>query len=131
MKTYLEALALSIVAVFAPIKAVMLVTLTLVMCDFITGVWASRKQGKPITSSGFKRTVGKILIYETALCMAFLVHQYLTGDLIPADKLIASLIGLVELKSCLENFDIITGQDTFKAILDRILQAQKDSEPKP
>lgn len=130
MKAYLEAIGLALFTVFAPIRAILIVVFALVFCDFVTGVLAARKNKDPITSSGFKRTVGKLLMYEIALCVAFLVHQYLTGDLLPADKLVASMIGLVELKSVLENLDIISGQSLFKTILAHITQAQ-DSPPPP
>lgn len=120
---YLEALALSILAVFAPIKAVMLVTLVLIIADTITGILAARKRGEPITSTGFKRTVGKLLLYESALCLAFLVEQYITGPAIPVSKLVSSMIGLTELKSILENCDDISGKSIFQAVVDRITQS--------
>jgi phage-related holin len=127
MRQFLEAIGLSIVAVFLPIKAILFVMLVLVIADFITGIYAAIKAKRHITSAGLKRTVGKFLIYELAVCLAFLVHQYLIGDLIPAEKIIASAIGLTELKSILENLDEITGQNTFQALLNRISAAQKDS----
>lgn len=129
MRALFEALGLSILAVFAPIKPILLAVLALVLADFVTGVLASRTKKQPITSSGFKRSVGKLLMYELAIALAFLVHKYLTGDLLPADRLIASMVGLVELKSVLENLDIISGQSLFNAILARITQAeQKDQK---
>jgi phage-related holin len=127
MRQFLEAIGLSIVAVFLPIKAILFVMLVLVIADFITGIYAAIKAKRLITSAGLKRTVGKFLIYELSVCLAFLVHQYLIGDLIPAEKIIASAIGLTELKSILENLDEITGQNTFQALLNRISAAQKDS----
>ncbi len=130
MRDYLEALALSILAVFAPIKPMMLATGALIVADLITGVWAAKKRKEPITSSRLKRTVGKFLVYELALCMSYLVHQYLVGDILPAEKIIAAMIGLVELKSCLENMDAIQGESVFKVIIDRVVQAQKDQDPK-
>lgn len=127
MKSFLESLSLSALAVFAPIKPVLLTVLVLVILDFVTGVYAATKQKLPVTSAGFKRTVGKLLMYEFAICVAFLVHQYLTGDMLPAEKLIAGMVGLTELKSILENLDIISGQNFFELILARITQKEKDA----
>lgn len=128
MRNFFEVLGLSILTVFAPIKPILITVLVLVMVDLYTGVYAAKKSGKPITSGGFKRTVAKLLMYEFAICLAFLVHQYLTGDLLPAEKLIASMIGLTELASVLENLNVINGQPLFNSILNRI--AQVEGEPK-
>lgn len=123
---HLETFLLSILAIFAPIKAVIITAIVLVIADLITGVLAAKKRGEAITSSGFKTTVGKILLYEVAICLAFLVQQYLTGDLFPASKLVAALIGLTELKSILENLDTISGNGMFRLLLQKVIQSKDD-----
>ncbi len=129
MKT-LESVALAVVALFAPIQAAIITAFCLVIVDLVTGILAAKKRGEAITSSGIKRTVGKILLYEVAICIAFLVQTYLTGDLFPASKLVTALVGLVELKSCIENLDALSGTGMFQAILTRIVQSQDDIEKK-
>lgn len=128
MLKYVEALLLSLIAVFAPVKAAVITAFVLVIIDFITGVWAANKRGEVITSSGFKRTVGKILLYETSICVAFLVETYLTGALLPAAKLVTALVGMAELKSVMENLSSISGSDFAKAVLTKI--SQSDTETK-
>lgn len=123
---HLQEGGLVVIAVFAPMKQVFAVALTLVIADFITGVIASKKTGVPITSAGFKRTIGKVLLYQAALCVTFIVEKYLTGDLFPAAKLVGALIGLVESKSILENLDKINGSPMFNKILERIVQTRDD-----
>jgi hypothetical protein len=125
-----QELGIALIAVFAPVHPVMLVAATLVVVDLITGLIASKKQNIPITSAGLKRSVGKILLYEVSICVAFLVQQYLTGDIFPASKLVAALIGLTELKSLSENLNIISGRNVLTAFIDRIVQAQKDVSDK-
>lgn len=125
---YVETILMTAVTVFAPIKAAVLVAFILVMVDLFTGVWASWKRGQKITSAGLKRTVGKIALYEIAICAAFLCQQYLTGDLLPVFKLVTALVGAVELKSCLENLDSISGTNLFKVILDKLTQPPGDSK---
>lgn len=122
---WLESLFIATVAIFAPIQTALITVFVLTIADLVLGVMAARKQGKPITSSGLKNTVGKIFLYEIALCLAFLVQQYLTGDIFPAAKLISALIGVVELKSILENMDIINGSSIFKTIITKLLQKQE------
>ena len=125
---HLEAIAVVLIAIFAPIKAALIVALSLIVVDLITGVLAARKRGEPITSSGIKRTVGKVLLYELAIALAFLCQQYLTGDIFPASKLVTALVGMTELKSILENLDCLLGTSMFQTILSKIVQTKKDME---
>ncbi len=117
---YLEVLALSLISVFAPVKAAVIVAFALIIIDLFTGIWAAKKRGEPITSSGIKRTVGKILLYESAICIGFLVETYLTGALFPASKIITALVGMAELKSVMENLQTISGSDITSVILSKI-----------
>jgi len=116
---YIDALLISILAVFAPIKATLITTAVLVFVDLVTGIWAAVKRKEPITSSGIRRTVSKMFVYETAIMLAFLTEQYMT-DAVPFVKLIAGLVAVVELKSCLENLDSISGTDLLKAVIDKL-----------
>lgn len=126
----IESAAIAIWAVFAPVRAVMMVTGTLIFVDLVTGMWAAKKANKPITSKGISRTLAKVALYECAIAVSYLVHQYMTGDLLPADKLVAGLIGLVELTSILENLNTINGSPIFAAIVNRAINAQDQIAPK-
>lgn len=118
----LKYLALSIIAVFAPAKAMILTSLALVLVDLMTGIMAARAQKEPITSQGLRRTAAKLFVYEMAVMLGFLTQQYLTGPEVPVASIIAGLVGLTELTSCLENLNIIGGNDMLKAILDKLGQ---------
>lgn len=123
---YLEATLLATIALFAPVKAALITTIVLIFVDLIAGLLAARKSGQAITSSGIKRTVGKVVLYELAICIGHLVQTYLTGDVLPASKMVTALIGMVELKSILENLDTINGTPVFKALVERVVQSQSD-----
>lgn len=127
---YSEAAAISAWAVFTPIKAVMATTGALILVDLITGVWAAIKRKEAVTSKGISRTVAKLFLYECGLCVSYLVHQFMTGDLFPADKLLAGLIGIVELKSILENMNAINGTPVFAQIINKAISAQEQIGPK-
>jgi phage-related holin len=116
----LKTLAIAIIAVFAPAQAMILSSLALVLIDLITGVMAARKQSVPITSGGLRRTISKLFIYELAILLGFLTQTYLTGEHIPVASIISGFIGLTELTSCLENLNIIGGNNLLKVILDKI-----------
>ncbi len=117
---YLEAAALTILAVFAPIQAAILAALGLVLADLIIGILAARKRGEPITSAGIRRTITKIFVYEAALMLGFLTEKYMIGDLVPVSKLVAGLIGAVELKSILESLDEINGTPLLGALIKQL-----------
>jgi phage-related holin len=120
MAKYIEALLISTLAVFAPINTVLEVVLVLILCDLLTGLIASRKAGIKITSSGLRRTISKIVVYELALIAGFLAEKYLMGDLLPVVKLLGGLIGATELKSVLENANIISGTNLFEALIGKL-----------
>lgn len=121
----LESSTLALVASLAPIEGVMATTLGLVVLDLITGILAAKKQGLPITSYGLKRTVVKLLVYEVALALSYVTGVYLVTTM-PVLHMVSSLIGLTELKSVLENVDILSGGGLLKSIVSSI-QAQSSS----
>jgi hypothetical protein len=120
MKEYLSKLLVVIIAALAPIQAVIISVGVLVLADMVTGIWAAYKRGETIKSAGLRRTVSKLLIYQIAIITGFVVEQYLVGGLIPIVKILGGVIGLVELKSILENANTINGSDLFKDLISRI-----------
>ena len=94
-------------------------SMALVLIDLITGIWASRKQNIPITSSGLQRTIIKLGIYEVAIFLAFIAQQYLIKA-IPVANIVSSFVGLTELTSCLENINIIGGGNLLKDLITKL-----------
>lgn len=125
---YAQPLALSTLAVLAPIKAILLVTGFLIFSDLVSGVIAARKRGEIISSSGLRRTITKILVYNLAVISGFLVETYMISELLPVSKLISGVIALVELKSILENLNNINGTDIFKTVISSL--GSKNDEKK-
>jgi phage-related holin len=122
-------LALAAFAVLAPIHAVMVVTGILIVLDTITGIWAALKTGQTFNSAALRRSVSKALVYQIAIISAFMVEKWLLADILPASKLVAGLIGVVELTSILENLNKIYGTDIFKSIIAK-LGSVNDNKPK-
>lgn len=117
---FIEALILSALAVFVPIKAAMITIAILILADLVTGIWASHKRGDKITSAGLRRSLSKIIIYEIGLGLGFLLETYLLAGILPVSKLIGGVIGLIEFKSVSENLDGILGESTFKLIAKKL-----------
>lgn len=123
---WLKALLISVIAVFAPAKGMVLTCLTLVACDFILGVWAAYKEGKVIKSREMRRTAIKLLIFEAAILLGFITETYMLEGMIPVAKIIAAFIGMIELVSCMENLNRISGNDLLRALIDKLGNLNKD-----
>jgi hypothetical protein len=136
MLPWMKAFALSAVAVFAPVKAVLLSVFFLVLMDAVTGCWAAYKRGERITSAGLRRSLSKLLVFQIVILAAHVLEKYLIPGLgVPVVSLIAGVVGVVEGKSILENAGTIANTDIFKAVIAR-LGSRNDSqvpkgEPKP
>lgn len=126
---WLKAFGLSTLAILAPIKMVMITVGVLVFADLVSGVWAAKKRGEDIKSAALRRTVSKLLIYQMCIITGFMVETYLMGNILPIVKLLGGLIGVVELKSVLENSNTILGQDLFKLLIQK-LGSQNDRDLK-
>lgn len=120
MKDWLVKAVFVSLSALAPIQASIIAIFIVVLIDFITGLMAAYKQGDKITSAGFRRTLSKLAIYQFALISGHLIEDYLIFDAFPVAKVIAGVIGLVELTSILENCNIVYGGNLFRALLQRI-----------
>jgi hypothetical protein len=85
----------------------------------ITGMWASKKEKKKITSSRMRRTVIKLLAYQFAIIFAFILETWMLDGL-PVVNVITGLIGLTEGKSFFENIRRISGVDFWSEILSKL-----------
>lgn len=126
MKQILLNLVAVMVAVLAPIKALMLCVGFLILADLITGIWAALKRNEKIKSAVMRRTISKMVIYNLAVISGFLVEHYMLESFLPVSKIVASVIGLVELKSILENSNHILGYSLFKSVIAK-LGSENDS----
>lgn len=123
---FLEAMLAAILAVFAPIKMILITTLVLVFADLFTGMIAAYKRGELLKSSAMRRTITKILVYLSAVCLGFLVETYMLEGYLALSKIVAGLIGVVELKSILENLDSINGSPLFKSLIKKLGSVNDD-----
>jgi uncharacterized membrane protein len=129
-----RAIAVAGLALLMPIGPIIGVAVLLIFADLFTGVWAARKRGERISSAALGRTVSKLVVYLTAIITSYLVEHVMLQDTLPISKLAGSAIGLVEMKSLIENFTVILGKDLFRAILAKLgstNDAEKPPEPKP
>ena len=127
---WLKILVIAAFAALAPIHGIMGAAGALIIIDLTVGIMAARKRQEPITSSALRRTVSKIVIYELAIIAGFLLQHYMLSDELAVTKLVASAIGMVEVKSIIENLDAVNGAPLFANILS-LLGSDNDKKPPP
>ena len=115
--------------IIAPIQASMTAVCALVLCDLVTGVWAAVKRGEKFTSWGLRKTASKILAYELAIVLAYVMESAFLPSL-PVVKGIAGFIAATEFKSNLENLSRITGLDLWQAVRGFIQGSKNNPEKK-
>lgn len=118
----LAKLGLSILAILAPIKGMVITCLILILIDLISGIAAAIKRKEKISSYGLRRTAVKLFVYESAIVLGFITEQFLLGPTIPVVSIITGFVGITELLSILENLNTISGTDLLKALLDKLHQ---------
>lgn len=130
MKQFLIGLVISSVAVLAPIKIVMLVVGIVIFADLFTGVWAAYKRGEKINSAGLRRSISKVLIYNLAIVLGFIIEKFLIEGMIPLSKIAAGLIGVTEGVSIFENLNSLAGNNVFKSIIDKLGSVNQINKPR-
>lgn len=123
LKDSLLTLLLSALAVFAPVKEMCFAILFLVAVDTLTGLWAVAVTKSQFTSRKLSRTIVKVLVYITTICVTYIANKFLlsTGTFsLPLETLIGSFIALTEVKSILENLQKIQKQPLLQFVIDKI-----------
>jgi len=121
---WLKAIVAMVWAFFAPVAGVFWATLGLVVLDMVTGVWAAKKVGEPITSSRLGRSARKLTVYFTGIAAAHMagVHLLDGAAILGVDpvKALSGIIGAVELLSVMENLNRIQGGSMFRGLITRL-----------
>jgi len=103
-------------AVFLPIKELMLTIGFLVGADMIVGIWKALKLKQRIRSRRMSDTITKLLLYQIAIMSGFLIESFIISELIPITKLVATVIAVIEFKSIIESIESVTGKDLWSRI---------------
>ena len=103
-------------AVFLPIKELMLTIGFLVGADMVVGIWKALKLKQRIRSRRMSDTITKLLLYQIAIMSGFLIESFIIAELIPITKLVATVIAVIEFKSIIESIESVTGKDLWSKI---------------
>lgn len=111
------------IAFLEPINVLFLWLIIFIMVDFISGIYASLVEGKIITSHKLQKTLGKFVMYATALFLLHGIDVYMLPfiDLYLA-RIGCTLICGIEIYSVFENCYRITGNPVFKILTQTTLR---------
>jgi len=130
MKANLSMLISIIAAFILPIKTLLITVGLCIAADTFLGIYKARKNKEKITSHKLSNVVSKMVLYQAAVILFFVLEKFILGEFVAyfidipfvLTKIVAATLCLIELKSMDESYTIITGYslwDKFKTILRR------------
>ncbi len=120
------AAGLYLIGFFAPVAEWLFLVGLFVCADFVTGVFASMKEGILFSSKKARATIEKLAVYGICVLISKAIQSFFFPE-IPTMKMVSSLIAFIELKSIDENVKRITGKSIFGEIL-KIFKQKKDEK---
>lgn len=137
LKASLSKVFLIILAFLVPIKPLILTVGICIAADTIIGIWRAKKMKEKITSRKLSNIISKMLLYQGAVILFFMIETWILGDIIGLftkiplllTKLVACTLVYIELKSVDESYEIIHGYsiwDKFKEMLKRSKSIKND-----
>jgi len=97
-------------ATISPHYSIIIIMLSFLVVDFITGIYASYKNKEKIVSHRLRETIEKFCFYSIGI-IAAIFFQSIFIPAIPLGKIVAGFISAIELLSIYENIRKITGKD--------------------
>jgi hypothetical protein len=123
MKTFtkwIDTLFASLFGVLLPVAPI-IYTLTLVIfADFIFGICRAKKMKETITSRKMSQSLPKILLYNSIILVLYFVDKEVLNTGIGLEKLGASLMIIMEMKSIDESFNTIFGYSLWNRLVESI-----------
>lgn len=135
MKTQLSILASSIQksslqlltvisAFFLPIIGILFLIGFAILVDTFTGIWKSKKLKIKITSRGLSAVISKLLLYEIAVILFYLIDKFILNDIILTffsvplmlTKILALVLVSIEVMSINENYEAVRGINMWTAM---------------
>jgi len=109
---------------FLPISGILFLIGFAIVIDTITGVWKSKKLGLPITSRKLSAIISKLMLYEVAVILFYLIDKFILNDIILTffsvplmlTKILALVLVSIETLSISENIKAVKGIDLWQAM---------------
>jgi hypothetical protein len=122
-KSSLQLLAV-VSAFFLPITGILFLIGFSILVDTITGIWKAKKLGIPITSRKLSAIISKLMLYEVAVILFYLIDRFILNDIILVffsiplmlTKILALVLVSIETLSISENIKAVKGIDLWQAM---------------
>ena len=109
---------------FLPITGILFLIGFAILVDTITGIWKSKKLGIPITSRKLSAIISKLMLYEVAVILFYLIDRFILNDIILTffsvplmlTKILALVLVSIEVMSISENYKAVKGIDLWQAM---------------
>lgn len=128
MLKYGKFIVISILSVLTPIKPLLLTIGFLIASDFLIGLYRAWRLNEDITSRKMGHTLSKLLLYTLTIICVYFFEAYILQSGLPLAKIVASLIGLIELKSIDESVYLITGFSFYKKLVNILKRGQSETK---
>jgi hypothetical protein len=109
---------------FLPITGILFLIGFAIVIDTITGVWKAKKLGIPITSRKLSAIISKLMLYEIAVILFYLIDRFILNDIILTffsvplmlTKILSLVLVSIEVISISENYKAVKGIDLWQAM---------------
>lgn len=109
----------SLLGVLAPVSTIIYSLTFIIFLDFVFGICKSIKKKQQVTSRKMSQSVSKIFLYNLLILGLFIMDRYVLNTGIGLEKVGASLIMLVEIRSIDEHFTSIFGYSLWDRIAEQ------------
>ena len=109
---------------FLPITGILFLIGFAIVIDTITGIWKSKKLNIPITSRKLSAIISKLMLYEVAVILFYLIDRFILNDIILTffsvplmlTKILSLVLVSIEVISISENYKAVKGIDLWQAM---------------
>jgi len=109
---------------FLPITGILFLIGFAIVIDTITGIWKAKKLGIPITSRKLSAIISKLMLYEIAVILFYLIDRFILNDIILTffsvplmlTKILSLVLVSIEVISISENYKAVKGIDLWQAM---------------
>ena len=109
---------------FLPITGILFLIGFAIVVDTVTGIWKSKKLNIPITSRKLSAIISKLMLYEVAVILFYLIDRFILNDIILVffsiplmlTKILALVLVSIETLSISENIKAVKGIDLWQSM---------------
>lgn len=124
IKQELLTLLTIICSFFLPISGILGLLFALILADTATGIWKAKHLKQQITSRKLSAVISKLVLYELAVVLFYLIDYYILNDIILTffsvplmlTKILALVLASIEVMSINENFKVVKGIDIWQSM---------------